>query len=143
MAKSKARTKKKKSGTPKKKAKSARKKSVKKTAPKKKTGGSKASKAKKAPAPAQAKKAPRIPGKLVGAVTHYFPHVNAAVIKIESGELRVGDSLYFKGHTTNFKQVLNSIQINHVAIERATVGDDIGVGVKDRVREGDRVYKLK
>ncbi len=78
----------------------------------------------------------------VAEVTHYFPHVNAAVLKIKSGEIRVGDKLHFKGHTTNFIQKVISMQIDHQPVLVARKGDDFGVEVKSRVRAGDLVTKL-
>lgn len=74
-------------------------------------------------------------------VTHYFPHVSAAVLKIKTGEIRIGDELQFKGHTTDFKQKVVSMQIDHQPVMVARKGDDFGVEVKSRVRAGDKVYK--
>jgi len=74
-------------------------------------------------------------------VTHYFPHVNAAVLKIKSGDIRIGDELFFKGHTTDFKQKVISMQIDHKPVLIAKKGDDFGVEVKSRVRAGDLVFK--
>ncbi|MFH1208753.1 MAG: hypothetical protein V1673_04265 [Candidatus Omnitrophota bacterium] len=74
-------------------------------------------------------------------VTHYFPHVNAAVLKIKTGEIRIGDELLFKGHTTDFKQKVVSMQIDHQPVMIAKKGDDFGVQVKSRVRAGDLVFK--
>jgi putative protease len=74
-------------------------------------------------------------------VTHYFPHVNAAVLKIKTGEIRIGDVLLFKGHTTDFKQKVVSMQIDHQPVMIAKKGDDFGVQVKSRVRAGDLVFK--
>jgi len=74
-------------------------------------------------------------------VTHYFPHVNAAVLKIKTGEIRIGDELLFKGHTTDFKQKVVSMQIDHQPVMIAKKGDDFGVEVKSRVRAGDLVFK--
>ena len=74
-------------------------------------------------------------------VTHYFPHVNAAVLKIKTGDIRVGDELLFKGHTTDFKQKVLSMQIDHQPVLIAKKGDDFGVEVKSRVRAGDLVFK--
>ena len=76
-------------------------------------------------------------------VTHYFPHVNAAVLKIKTGEIRIGDELLFKGHTTDFKQKVISMQIDHQPVMIAKKGDDFGVEVKSRVRAGDLVFKKK
>ncbi len=120
-----------------------KKKPVKKTAAKakKKRTAPKAKKVKKTSTKSPA--APPIPGVRIGTVTHYFPHVNAAVVKVEAGELKLGDSLYFKGHTTDFKQSLTSLQIDRRPIEVAHQGDEVGVEVKDRVRQGDDVYRLR
>jgi putative protease len=78
----------------------------------------------------------------VGKIVHYFPQVKAGVIKITSGRLAIGDMLYIKGHTTDFKQPVSSIQINHVAVNEANRGQEIGLLVKSRVRVNDTVYKI-
>ena len=76
----------------------------------------------------------------VGVVTHYFSKIGVAVIKV-SGELSVGESLHFKGATTDFSQKLESMQVEHENIEKAKPGDDIGLKTAERVREGDKVFK--
>lgn len=78
----------------------------------------------------------------IGVITHYFPHVKAAVIKLQKGSLKVGDNIYIKGHTTDFKQAVKSLQLNRAPIEEAKAGGEVGVKVKSRVRIGDAVYKL-
>ena len=85
------------------------------------------------------KKAPaEIP---IGKVTHYFPHVQAGVLKITKGLLQVGDTVNIKGHTTNFTQVIESMQIDHVPVTKAEKGAEIGLKVTSRVRNGDLVFK--
>jgi putative protease len=69
-------------------------------------------------------------------VTHYFPHVQAAVVKVKK-PLTLGDTVLIKGSTTNFEQRVESMQIDHVAIQQAKKGDEIGLQVNDRVREHD------
>ena len=81
-------------------------------------------------------------GKLVWEVIHYFPHVEAAVVKVKVPRLQLGDSLHFKGHTTDFPLKLESMQIDHKPIQEARKGDEVGVRVPNRVREGDRVYRV-
>jgi putative protease len=123
----------------KKAAKPVRKKAAKKTAkPAKKKTGKKAG-AKKQPAMVKA----ALAAMPIAEVTHYFPHVNAAVLKIKTGEIRIGDELQFKGHTTDFKQKVVSMQIDHKPVLVARKGDDFGVEVKSRVRAGDLVFKKK
>ena len=77
---------------------------------------------------------------IIGEVTHYFPHVRAAVIKLKA-PLTVGDKIKIKGHTTDFTQVITSMQIDRVPITGAKKGDEIGLQVNSRVRQQDKVYK--
>lgn len=79
---------------------------------------------------------------VVGEVTHFFPHVKAGVIQVKSGEINIGDTLLLKGHTSDFKQKVSSMQVNHVPVKTAKKGDEIGLLVKKRVRIGDTVYKV-
>ena len=78
----------------------------------------------------------------VGEVTHYFPHVNAAAVKLLKSGLKVGDSIYIKGHTTDFKELVQSIQLDRASIPEGKKGQEIGLLVKSRVRQGDKVYKI-
>ena len=76
----------------------------------------------------------------VGHVTHFFPKINVAVVEL-SAPLAVGDHILVKGPTTDFEQVVESMQIEHENIERAEAGQSIGLKVVQRVREKDIVYK--
>ena len=78
---------------------------------------------------------------LVGEVTHYFPKVRAAVLKAKL-PLAKGDMIQVKGHTTDFKQKVTSMQIERVPIDLAKKGDEIGLLVDSRVRRGDKVTKI-
>jgi hypothetical protein len=80
-------------------------------------------------------------GKLIGLITHYFPHVQAAVIKLK-GPLAKGDTVKIKGHTTDITQMVTSMQIDRVDISKAKKGDEIGLQVNSRVRQQDKVYKV-
>lgn len=78
----------------------------------------------------------------IGEVTHYFPHVNAAAVKLLKDGLKVGDSIYIKGHTTDFKETVASIQLDHASIPEGKKGQEIGLLVKKRTRQGDSVYRI-
>ncbi len=78
--------------------------------------------------------------KIIGEITHYFPKVRAAVIKLKA-PLATGDLVKIKGHTTDFKQTVTSMQIDHVPVDQAKKGQEIGVLVDSRVRQHDIVYK--
>lgn len=106
------------------------------------------SKAKRKPAAKKAKAKAKKPQSLeatlekIGEVTHYFPHVNAAAVKLLKSGLKVGDSIYIKGHTTDFKERVLSIQLDHATIPEGKKGQEIGLLIKSRVRQGDKVYKI-
>ena len=78
----------------------------------------------------------------VGEVTHYFPHVKAAALLVLKDSIKVGDEIYIKGHTSDFKEKIMSIQLDRAPIQEGKKGQEIGLLVKKRVRIGDSVYKL-
>lgn len=80
-------------------------------------------------------------GEEIGKVTHYFTKIGVAVVEL-SGDLKVGDEIRVKGATSDFKQKIKSMQIEHENIEEAEAGQSIGLKVKDHAREGDTVYKV-
>jgi hypothetical protein len=75
----------------------------------------------------------------VGTVSHYFGRPKVAGIELFA-ELKVGDTIHVVGHTSDFTQQVDSIQIDHVGVDRAGPDDSIGVRVAERVREHDRVF---
>ncbi|MCX7661206.1 MAG: hypothetical protein N2Z79_00805 [Candidatus Omnitrophica bacterium] len=79
--------------------------------------------------------------KIVGIITHYFPKVSAGVVKLKA-PLALGDNIKIKGHTTDFTQTVTSMQINHVPIQKAKKGQEIGLLVNARGRKNDVVYKI-
>lgn len=120
----------------KKRAKKSVKKTIKKTVKRKPAAKKKTPKKK-----THLKRTIKTEGKLIGVITHYFPHVQAAVIKLK-GPLAMGQTVKVKGHTTDLTQAVTSMQIDRVDISEAKKGDEIGLQVSTRVRQGDKVYKL-
>lgn len=80
--------------------------------------------------------------KLIGYVSDYFRNISVAAVEITSGIVSVGDTIHFKGHTTDFKSQVNSMQIEHESVTEAKQGDSIGLKVSEKVRKGDKVYKI-
>jgi len=118
----------------------------KKKAPKKKTLKKRMVKKKALKKVLRKKRVAKTPGikkakeNIIGEVTHYFPKVRAAVIKLKAA-LTTGDVVKIKGHTTDFKQTVTSMQIDLVPIGQAKKGQEIGLLVDSRVRQHDIVYK--
>lgn len=79
--------------------------------------------------------------KEVGRVTHYFTKIGVAVVNL-TDTLSVGDKIVIRGASTNFEQIVESMQIEHKNVNVAYSGQSIGLKVNQRVREGDRVYKV-
>jgi len=78
----------------------------------------------------------------IGRVTHYFTKIGVAAIDIKQGELKIGDTIHIKGHTTDFYQKIDSMQIEHQPVEKAQAGQSVGIKVSEHVRENDIVYKV-
>jgi translation elongation factor EF-1alpha len=79
---------------------------------------------------------------LVGKVTHYFLKANVAAIKITDGQLSVGDTIHVVGHTSDFTQIVESMQVEHQPVPSAKPGDEIGLRVVEHAREHDNVYRV-
>ena len=77
--------------------------------------------------------------KPVGVITHYFPKVNAAVVKLKAS-LSLGEPIWIKGKTTDFRQTVGSIQIDRKPLEKARKGQEIGLEVFKEVKPGDMIY---
>jgi selenocysteine-specific translation elongation factor len=77
----------------------------------------------------------------VGRVSDFFARPVVAGITLTGG-LKVGDKIHIKGHTTDVELTVESMQINNVNVTEGKAGDAIGVKVPDRVRPGDKVYKV-
>ena len=132
---------------PAKKKSPAKKKVLKKAAaPKKKAALKKAPAARAAARPKPKPVAPPVrgpaPGEVrVGVVTHYYGHLSVAAVKLEVA-LAVGQTIRILGHTSDFRQRVDSIQIEHEAVTEALGGDEIGLKVTQHAREHDVVYRV-
>jgi len=82
-------------------------------------------------------------GKRIGVVTHYFGHLSVAILRLESSTLRVGDVIHIHGHTTDFKQKVESLEVNHAPATEVGPKDDFGLKVVEHVREHDVVFKVR
>ncbi len=78
----------------------------------------------------------------IGRVIHYYSHLGVAVVSLDKGALQVGDVIHIKGHTSDFRQVVDSMEIEHQTVTRAVPGDDFGMKVAEHAREHDVVYRV-
>jgi len=78
---------------------------------------------------------------LIGEVSDFFARPVVAGIDVK-GILKVGDKIHILGHTTDISMNVDSMQINNASVAETKYGDAVGIKVPDRVRKGDKVYKV-
>ena len=80
----------------------------------------------------------------IGVVTHYYSHLSVAAIQLEPGTtLRVGDVIRIRGHTTDFTQRIESLEVNHAPVREVGPNDDFGLQVIEHARQHDVVLKVR
>lgn len=77
----------------------------------------------------------------IGKITHYFGHLEVAAVKL-TGALKAGDTIHVKGHTTDFTQPVDSLEVEHLKVQQAGPGQEVAFKVKDKARIGDEVLKV-
>ncbi len=77
----------------------------------------------------------------IGRVDGFFAHPSVAIVEL-TAPLKIGETIYVKGHTTDFQQVVESMQIDHQPVQDAPAGSSVGIKVKDRCRKHDAVYRF-
>ena len=80
-------------------------------------------------------------GIYIAKVTHYYDRIGVAVLDL-SGQIRVGDTVHILGHTSDFRQRVESLQIEHRAVEEAYPGQDVALKIDERARRDDKVFKI-
>ncbi len=79
----------------------------------------------------------------VGVVTHYYSDLGVAVVQINAGELKTGDAIHIKGHTSDFTQQVASMEYEHQHVDLVAAGQKIGLKVVDHAREHDIVFLVR
>lgn len=80
--------------------------------------------------------------KEIGKVTHYFGKISVAILEL-TASLKVGDTIHIKGHSDDFTQKVESMQIEHQNVDEAQPGQSIGMKVAQKAHEGDVVYLVQ
>jgi translation initiation factor IF-2 len=78
----------------------------------------------------------------VGVIVKFFAKPSVAALEVTQGTIQKGDMLRYKGHTTDFTEAIASMEVDNNPVDEVKAGDLVGVKVKERVREGDKVYKV-
>lgn len=88
------------------------------------------------------KEAPKRKETEVGEVVHYFGHIGVAVVKATKSAIKKGDKLHIVGGSANFDQTVDSLQVEHKDVNQLAKGKEGGMKVKEKVHEGNKVFKL-
>ncbi len=83
-----------------------------------------------------------MPEEQVAVIVKFFAKPSVAALEVTNGSIVTGDLLRYKGHTTDFTEQITSMEVDNQPVAEAKVGDLVGVKVKERVRENDKVYKV-
>lgn len=79
----------------------------------------------------------------IGTVSHYFDRIGVAAIRLNQGGLKVGDTIHIRGHSSDFEQVITSMQIEHQSVSEAHPGDEVGIKVDQPAHAHDKVYLVQ
>lgn len=79
----------------------------------------------------------------VGTVTAYYTKIGVAAIHLTDGDLRVGDQIRIRGHTTDFSQPVESLQLEHRSVQQAERGSEVALKVRERARPHDQVFCVR
>lgn len=77
--------------------------------------------------------------KKIAVVTHFYSNLGVGIIKLSS-DLKIGDKLKFQGKKTDFEQTVTQMQFDHKDIETGKKGQEVGIKLSEKVRNGDPVY---
>ncbi len=77
----------------------------------------------------------------IGTITHYYGHLSVGIIEL-SGALKVNEAIHIKGHSSDFSQQIDSMQVEHASVSEAKAGDVIGVKLTQKAHPHDKVYKV-
>ena len=78
----------------------------------------------------------------IGKIVKFFSKPSVAALEVTGGTIKKGDTLRYLGHTTDFTQEVTSMEVDNNPVDEAKDGDLVGIKVKERVRENDKVYKV-
>ena len=78
----------------------------------------------------------------IGSVIKFFDKTSVAAIKLDFGDLSIGDTIRVKGHETDFTQKIEAMEFDHHPVEKASRGQFTGIHVSKPAKPFDLVYKI-
>ncbi len=79
----------------------------------------------------------------IGKITNYYTKLGVAEIKMENGELAVGDKFMITGATTGvYEATADEIRVDLKPVPKTVKGDDCSIATTEPIHRGDKVYKI-
>jgi putative protease len=79
--------------------------------------------------------------KEIGKIAHYYGNISVGIIEL-SDTLKLGETIHVKGHSSDFTQSIDSMQIEHANVSEAKTGDSVGIKIAQKVHPGDKVFRV-
>lgn len=77
--------------------------------------------------------------KEIGKITHMFEKIDVAILELHN-TLKVGENIHIVGSTTDFEQMVDSMQVEHKNIDIAKKGDIVGIKLTGKAKVGDKIF---
>ncbi len=78
----------------------------------------------------------------IGSVIKFFDKTTVAAVKLDFGDLAVGDTIRIKGTATDFSQKIEVMEFDHQPMQKATRGQFTGIKLSQPAKPFDLVYKV-
>ena len=78
----------------------------------------------------------------VGSVIKFFDKTSIAAVKLDFGDLSMGDAIHVKGNNTDFSQKIDDLEFDHHPVQKAIRGQFIGIKLSQPAKPFDLVYKV-
>jgi hypothetical protein len=78
----------------------------------------------------------------IGSVIKFFDKTSIAAVKLDFGDLAMGDSIHVKGNNTDFTQKIDDLEFDHHPVQKGIRGQFIGIKLSQPAKPFDLVYKV-
>jgi len=78
----------------------------------------------------------------IGSVIRFFDKNGIAAVKLDFGDLAIGDTVHIKGPNTDFTQKVETMEFDHKPVEKAQRGQFTGIKLSQPAKPFDLVFKV-
>jgi putative protease len=78
----------------------------------------------------------------IGSVIKFFDKNSVAAVKLDFGDLAVGDTIRVKGDGTDFTQKIEVLEFDHKPVDKALRGQFTGIKLNKPAKPFDLVFRI-